>query len=332
LQPLYGGSRFEGKQLRVLPYRFWRIPEIKKYGTVILVPSEKDCWVCWHSDIMVLGLPNSHSGSDKWLDHLRDLEVFLWDGNLDRGFLGLMAEHLPGLQVITAPEDTSSLWEAYARGKDLRALMTKAKEGVSLASTVVQTWVESRIEELRRAAMCVLKADDPLLVIEEAIRTLGYGGDIKAPLVTYLAATSRVLGLRHGSMPVHLLLKGPPSSGKSYTLKINKLLLPKEAYHEIVAGSPRVLIYGEGDLRQRLVIFSEADSLPKGEDNPAASALRSLMTDNQLDYQVTITDASTGPACGSGNIEAGAICGHHHLYPGARDAAGQSGVHHRGFR
>ena len=122
LQSLYGGSRFEGEPLKVVPYGFWRIQDIKKHGTVILVPNEKDCWVCWHSHIMVLGLPNTDNGFDKWLDHLRSLEVFLWDGNLDRDFLRLMAEHLPGIQVITAPDDTPSLWEAYARGKDLRAL------------------------------------------------------------------------------------------------------------------------------------------------------------------------------------------------------------------
>ena len=155
---------------------------------------------------------------------------------------------------------------------------------------------ESPVEELRQAAMSVLTADDPLLVIQEEIRTLGYGGDIKAPLITYLAATSRVLGMRPGSMPVHLLLMGPPSAGKSYTLQIVLRLLPEEASYRIDAGSLRVLIYDSeaDDLRHRVIIFSEADSLPKGEDNPAASALRTLMQENRLNYKVTITDASTG--------------------------------------
>ena len=154
----------------------------------------------------------------------------------------------------------------------------------------------SPVEELRQAAMSVLIANDPLLVIQEAIRTLGYGGDIKAPMITYLAATSRVLGMRPGSMPVHLLLMGPPSAGKSYTLQIVLRLLPEEVSYRIDAGSLRVLIYDQeaNDLRHRIIIFSEADSLPKGEDNPAASALRTLMQENRLNYKVTITDASTG--------------------------------------
>jgi hypothetical protein len=54
-------------------------------------------------------------------------------------------------------------------------------------------------------------------------------------------------------------------------------LLPPEAYHEIDAGSPRVLIYDETDMQHRLLLFAEADSLPASEDNPAASAVRNML-------------------------------------------------------
>jgi hypothetical protein len=295
LQSLYGITRFAQPPLRVVPYGFWRIGDIKRQGRVLLVPSEKDCWVCWHIGIPALGLPDTVDNMENWLDHLKDLEVFLWDGNLDRGFLSLMNECLPGLQVLQATQDNPFLWGAYVQGKDLRALISEAKESVSHASTVLQTWRESQVEKLRQSAMSVLVADDPILVIEEAIRSLGYGGDIKAALITYLAATSRVLSMRTGSMPVHLLLKGAPSSGKSYTLQIVLRLLPEEASYRIDAGSLRVLIFDpEANLHHRVVIFSEADSLPKGEDNPAASALRTLMQENRLSYKVTISESSTG--------------------------------------
>jgi hypothetical protein len=95
-------------------------------------------------------------------------------------------------------------------------------------------------------------------------------------------------------MPVHLLLVGPPAAGKSYTLKIVLSLLPPAAYHEIDAGSPRVLIYDHEDLRHRIVIFGEADSLPAGEDNPAASAIRNLLQEHQLKYKVAVKDPEQG--------------------------------------
>jgi len=70
--------------------------------------------------------------------------------------------------------------------------------------------------------------------------------------------------------------------------------MPPEAYHTIRAGSPRALIYDEADLTHRALIFGEADSLPAGEDNPAASAIRNLLQDHALHYDVTFQDPDTG--------------------------------------
>jgi hypothetical protein len=100
--------------------------------------------------------------------------------------------------------------------------------------------------------------------------------------------------MRGGTLPVHLLLLGAPSGGKSYTVQTVLRLLPPEAYHVIDAGSPRVLIYDDAELRHRAVVFGEADSLPAGEDNPAASAIRSLLQDHHLHYKVTVRDSETG--------------------------------------
>jgi len=95
-------------------------------------------------------------------------------------------------------------------------------------------------------------------------------------------------------MLVHLVIIGLSSVGKNYTLVIIKKLLPSEAYHEIDAGSPRVLIYDDAPLEHKVLIFGEADSLPAGEDNPAASAIRNLLQDHYLHYEVTIRDKETG--------------------------------------
>ena len=146
------------------------------------------------------------------------------------------------------------------------------------------------IDALEEQAAAVLAATDPLLLVEKQIRDLGYGGDTKAPLITYLAVNSRLLEMRAGSMPVHLLLHGPASAGKSYTLKTVLGLFPPAAYHVIDAGSPHVLIYDTEPLKHRALIFGEADSLPSGEDNPAASAVRNLTQDNRLHYEVVMKD------------------------------------------
>jgi hypothetical protein len=48
------------------------------------------------------------------------------------------------------------------------------------------------------------------------------------------------------------------------------------------------------ELQHKVLIFSEADSLPAGEDNPAASAIRNLLQDHCLHYEVTVRDPVTG--------------------------------------
>ena len=55
-----------------------------------------------------------------------------------------------------------------------------------------------------------------------------------------------------------------------------------------------MLIYDDATLQHRLLCFSESDSLPAGEDNPAASAIRGLLQDNRLHYQVPVRDTVTG--------------------------------------
>jgi hypothetical protein len=70
--------------------------------------------------------------------------------------------------------------------------------------------------------------------------------------------------------------------------------MPAEAYHTIDAASPSVMIYDQAELVHRTVVFSEADSLPAGEDNPAASAIRNLLQDHRLRYAVTVRDPESG--------------------------------------
>ncbi|MGO9178051.1 MAG: hypothetical protein ACLQHS_02085 [Candidatus Limnocylindrales bacterium] len=146
--------------------------------------------------------------------------------------------------------------------------------------------------EPQAAARAVLDHPDPLALVEAALRAT-LGGDLRPALLTYLAATSRLLELRPGTMPCHALLQAPPSVGKTATLSAVQRLLPPEAMVVIEAGSPHVLIYGDDDLRHKALFIGEADSLPAGEDNPAASAVRNLLTDGYLHYQVVVPDRAT---------------------------------------
>lgn len=147
-----------------------------------------------------------------------------------------------------------------------------------------------RQEEARANAAEVFNSPDPIDCIRQALRDAGYGGDLGLPLLVYLGMTTCLLDMRDGTMPCHMFLLGSTSVGKSYLLKKVQSLLPAEGWHVIDASSERVLLYDTARLDHRVLIFPEADSLPRKEDHPPASAVRSLCQDHCLRYQTVVRD------------------------------------------
>ena len=292
---LSGAQRFTWRKGdKVLLYGLWRLAEIKKAGWVLLVEGESDCWTCWLFGIPALGIPGKSTWRSEWGEHFKGLKVLLWQEPDAPEFPAKVARDIPDLMVISAPNAFKDLSAAHLKGETLPALIEQLKAYATPAATILKAQKDKRLLELQEAARPVMEDPDPLALVERQVKALGYGGDPAPALITYLAATSRLLEMRHGAMPVHLLLVAQASAGKTYTLTIVLRLLPEEAFHTIPAGSPRVLIYDDADLQHRVVVFGEADSLPAGEDNPAASAIRNLLQDHELHYDVTVKDPNTG--------------------------------------
>ncbi|MGH8612632.1 MAG: hypothetical protein ACREYF_11525 [Gammaproteobacteria bacterium] len=151
--------------------------------------------------------------------------------------------------------------------------------------------------QLQPSVSCPTLADDPLFLVDQAIAELGYGGDRKLPSLLYLCFTSRLVAFYGGGMLSHAQVVGGPASGKNFAVDTALSLFPAEAYLKIDAGSPKALIYSGEDLQHRIVVFTEADSLPIGEGSgksladgdsraTAASALRNLASDGFLSFDV----------------------------------------------
>ena len=292
---LDGAQRFLWRKGdRVLPYGLWRIAEFRKKGFCLLVEGESDSWTCWLHDIPAVGIPGKSTFRPDWVQYFDGMTVFLWQEPDAPELPGKLFKHLPGLMVIPAPDGTKDLSQAHLTGQDVPALVDRLKAQATPAAMLVKAQNDARLKELHEAAAPVLSAPDPLKLINRAVKTLGYGGDPAPVTICYLAITSRLLAMRPGAMPVHLLILGQASCGKSFSLQTAIRLLPETAHHTIPAGSPRVLIYDDADLCHRAVIFGEADSLPAGEDNPAASAIRNLLQDHYLHYDVTVRDPESG--------------------------------------
>lgn len=292
---LSGNLRFKWRKGdHPLPYGLNRLAIIRKAGWVMIVEGESDCWTCWYYGLPALGAPGKSIWPTSWGEYLKGLDVYVWQEPDAQDFTLRVLATAPNLSYISAPHGIKDISEGHVRGFDvplwLEGLKAKAESGKALKESSENAQMAANYE----AARHIIKADDPLEVVADAIRGLGYGGDLKPAKITYLGATSRLLEMRRGAMPVHLLLMGPSSAGKNYTLGCVLMLMPTDAYHIIDAGSPRVLIYDDSDLQHKLLVFSEADSLPAGEDNPAASAIRNLLQDHHLHYKVTVLDPMTG--------------------------------------
>jgi hypothetical protein len=279
---------------RVMLYGLWQLREIREAGWCLLVEGESDCWTCWHHGLPALGLPGVSTWRSEWSEKLKG-RVFLWQEPDEAGkaLPAKVGKDLPDLLVIRPPDGLKDLSQAHLQGEDIPALVERLKAQAVPAATLIKEQQDARLKELREAARPVLEHPDPLALFAEEVRER-YGGDLTPVLIAYLAATSRLLAMRRGSMPVHLLVLNQSSAGKNYTLQTALDFMPPEAVYVIDAGSPRVLIYDDADLQHRAVVFSEADSLPAGEDNPAASAIRNLLQDHNLHYKVTVRDPETG--------------------------------------
>ncbi len=277
-----------------LLYGLDRLNEIRRVGWVLLVEGESDCHTVWLYGIPALGIPGKTNWRAEWMQHLRGLAVFIWQEPDAADLIERVAASVNDLRVIASPAGVKDPSEAHLLRYDVPLWLEALKSQAVPFATVLREKANANLAELRERAEPILDAADPLLLIESEISNLGYGGDIKPALIVYLGATSRLLAMRQGAMPVHLLLLDPPSGGKSYTVSTVRRMLPVDACHVIDAGSPRALIYDDADLRHRVVIFAEADSLPSGEDNPAASAIRNMLQDNHLHYSHVVRDPESG--------------------------------------
>lgn len=283
-------------------YGLHKMERIQEKGYVIIVEGETDTWTGWHYDIAIIGVPGKSIWKDSWHEKLEGLKVYVWQEPDAEDFIERIAKHIPELKVIKAPSEVKDICEAHMRGFNVKEMLTNLVGKAIPYGEIAAARQQENIEQSKEAVKDILEAKDSIGLIMRAIREQGFGGSTRIPLLVFIATVSRLLKMRVGAMPVHLLLLGPASAGKNYILKLVLNLLPAEAYHMIDAGSPRVLIYDTEPLKHRVVVFGEADSLPAGEDNPAASAIRNLLQDNRLhyrvvdNYEVKVIDKE-GPTC-----------------------------------
>jgi hypothetical protein len=117
------------------------------------------------------------------------------------------------------------------------------------------------------------------------VRWHGVVGEDTIAATTYLVMTSRLL-----PKPVSEAVKGNSSSGKSHTVQTTTRFFPPEAFLEITAMSEKAIVYMKDDYRHRSLVIYEAEALREYDDSLTSYFVRSLLSEGQIKYPVTVRD------------------------------------------
>lgn len=137
--------------------------------------------------------------------------------------------------------------------------------------------------ELRERSQHLLAAPNILDQIGSAARSHGFVGPLRNLLIVYLAVMTRLFAKR----VVSVVLMGPPSAGKSETIKAAIRLHPAEAYLELTAMSDKALYYTSESFANRMIVVYETAGL---SGDFLTYGLRSLLSEGRLRYEVTVIE------------------------------------------
>ena len=286
------GSRFRWRKgSKPRPYGLWRLDEAKQARRVTIVEGESDAQTLWYHTEPALGLPGASTWREDWAPYLDGIERINVVIEPDRGGQAMLA-------WVRRSVIRDRVWLVSLAGfKDPSALHVDSPEAFrarwDATVAAAPTWRDIVANEERETgqrayedAYALLRDPALLARVATAISQKGYAGDTSAPLLAYLAVTSRLL-----TRPINLAFIAPSASGKNAAIDAAVELFPPDAVYTMHAGSGRALVYTDEEFTHRIVIVGEADSIP--DEGPAASAVRALATENRLVYDV-VQKTSTG--------------------------------------
>src|ERR1700730_12951978 len=144
------------------------------------------------------------------------------------------------------------------------------------------------IPALMKAAGDLITCSDILEKFAAVITKAGLVGETNNAKILYLALTSRLF-----DRPISVAVKGVSSGGKSFTVESVLKFFPNSAYFARTACSDKALYFSEESFQHRVLVLYEAlglgaDPRPGMETNHFAYAVRSLLSENRLRYELPI--------------------------------------------
>jgi len=268
------------KGAKVSLYGLWRVgtPE-----AVVLNEGESDVHTSWYHGIPALGVP----GANNW-NEARD------------------APHLDGIAtiyVVIEPDaggDAVKKWLASSRIRDRVRLVSlgeykdvsalhiadpeqfAARWQAALEAAVPFSDEMQADADAERAAAweqcrALAEAANILALVTATVRRAGLVGEERVVKLLYLVLITRFL-----PRPASVVIKGPSSGGKSYTVERALAFFPDATYYALSAMSERALAYSEEPLTHRFLVIYEAAGMT-GEF--ASYLMRSLLSEGRVRYE-----------------------------------------------
>ena len=263
-------------------YGLWRLEDAVQANRITIVEGPSDTQTLWHLGVPALGLPSASTKlweHDDLLAGIGRIEIVIEPDAGGKTVLKAVARapFRDRVWLVNLGEDLDPSGLYLRDRQHFRQNWQAATEAAPKWSAIEAVERSERANTNFQLARDLL--DDPHLMdrIGEMISARGYAGDTRPAQQVYLAMTSRLQ-----ARPMNIAVVAQSAAGKNRAVDGAKELIPDEAIHEICASSERALIYDDVDVEHKVMIFAEADSIP--EDGPAASAIRSLASDNEMAY------------------------------------------------
>ncbi len=282
---LTGDSKKWKSGCKATLYGLDRLHLARAAGYLVLVEGQSDCHTLWYHNIPALGLPGAGNGWDKLtLELLQGIEavyvllepdtggetvlsklrVAVWRG---RARLVRLGEHKdPSALHVSHPTAFLDSWRSYLQTAQPWSEVERRESEVRVGTA----WEACR--DLAMEAEILARA-------AETVEVLGVAGETRLVKLLYLAVVSRLL---EGDRPVSIAVKGPSSSGKSYTTEQVLSLFPESAYHALSAMSERALAYSDEPLENRMLVIYEAVGI---SGDFASYLVRSLLSEGRIRYE-----------------------------------------------
>lgn len=272
---------------KLLPYGLWHLGTMRQAGYVLLVEGESDCHTLWNYNLPAIGIPGATNFKNAWADYLTGLTVYVWQELGDGGatFTKKIGASNLEARIITPPPGRKDISEAHILGDDIPILIRQLMATARPWSEIERERLNTEVSEAKSKAISLLDSPDILSEAVNVFKALGLVGEDKTAKLLYLAFTSRLT-----DRPVNIVVKGPSSGGKSYTVETVAKTFPPSAYYALSSMSEHALAYSQEPLQHRFLVLYEAAGLTS---DFGTYLIRTLLSEGCIRYE-TVEKTSEG--------------------------------------